>query len=339
MKKWISTLFALIIMLLIILDTKTAIQGAQEGINLCLYTVIPSLFPFFILSGFINQKLWGTSSSFLNTLGKICKIPKGAESILLLGFTGGYPVGAQLISQSYKNYGLTRKNAKRMLGFCNNAGPSFIFGILSPQFSNPITPWVIWLIHLLSAFLTGKYLTGNNDGKCILDEQHTTNFSKNVENAIKTTALVSGWIIFFRVILTYCNKWFMWVFPEPVKIIFCGLIELSNGSCQLIRIENESLRFLIACVLLAAGGLCVGMQTVSVTESLGIGMYFPGKVLQVLFTLILGSIIQPLLFQDCKIHPLFILVISVMTATLIWIINSAERKNKVAFRKKIMYNT
>ena len=33
-------------MLVLILDAKTALAGAKEGIQLCLYTVIPSLFPF-----------------------------------------------------------------------------------------------------------------------------------------------------------------------------------------------------------------------------------------------------------------------------------------------------
>ena len=37
-------------MLALILDGRTAIEGARQGIGLCLRTVIPSLFPFFVLS-------------------------------------------------------------------------------------------------------------------------------------------------------------------------------------------------------------------------------------------------------------------------------------------------
>ena len=37
-------------MLVLILDGKAALLGAQAGVELCLNTVIPSLFPFFVLS-------------------------------------------------------------------------------------------------------------------------------------------------------------------------------------------------------------------------------------------------------------------------------------------------
>ena len=37
-------------MLMLILDGRTALTGAAEGIDLCIRTVIPALFPFFVLS-------------------------------------------------------------------------------------------------------------------------------------------------------------------------------------------------------------------------------------------------------------------------------------------------
>ena len=35
-------------LLVLIFDSSLAIQGAREGVELCLRTVIPSLFPFFV---------------------------------------------------------------------------------------------------------------------------------------------------------------------------------------------------------------------------------------------------------------------------------------------------
>ena len=40
-------------MLVLILDSKTALAGAREGIDLCIRTVIPSLFPFFLFFVYI----------------------------------------------------------------------------------------------------------------------------------------------------------------------------------------------------------------------------------------------------------------------------------------------
>ena len=96
MKHRIRTgIFASLGMLLLILDTKTAIQGAQEGIRLCIMTVIPSLFPFFVLSSLLTGALTGVRLRFLRPIGKLCRMPAGSESLLLIGMLGGYPTGAK----------------------------------------------------------------------------------------------------------------------------------------------------------------------------------------------------------------------------------------------------
>ena len=49
-------------MLALILDGRTAIDGARQGIELCLRTVIPSLFPFFVLSILLTSSLLGMAN-------------------------------------------------------------------------------------------------------------------------------------------------------------------------------------------------------------------------------------------------------------------------------------
>ena len=41
-------------LLILILDGGTAIEGVRTGINICIRTLIPSLFPFMVLCGLIN---------------------------------------------------------------------------------------------------------------------------------------------------------------------------------------------------------------------------------------------------------------------------------------------
>ena len=121
----------------LIVDSQSALMGAREGLELCIKTVIPSLMPFFFLSVLLTNRLSGKKISMLRPLGRILRLPEGAESIFLIGILGGYPVGAQAISQAAQAGSLDRSNAKRMLGFCSNAGPSFNFGILGRMFSSP----------------------------------------------------------------------------------------------------------------------------------------------------------------------------------------------------------
>lgn len=80
-------------MLALILDGRTAIDGARQGIELCLRTVIPSLFPFFVLSILLTSSLLGSSLAVLRPLGRLFGMPDGAESLLIRRFWAGIPWG------------------------------------------------------------------------------------------------------------------------------------------------------------------------------------------------------------------------------------------------------
>ena len=59
----------------------------------------------------------------------------------------------------------------------------------------------------------------------------------------------------------------------------------------MLAVTDVSARFCICSGILAFGGLCVTMQTVSVTAGLSLKPYFWGKLLQTLFSLALAALI------------------------------------------------
>ena len=290
-----------IAMLFIIFDARTAARSAYEGIELCLRTVIPSLLPFFVLSGVINSCLMGSQFRVLRPLGRLCKIPKGTESLLVLGFLAGYPVGAQLVTQSYQEGKISQKTARRMLGFCNNAGPGFLFGMLSPLFSSVKILWVLWLIQILCALIAGILIPATPEPAAHISTHGSISFAEALSKALRSLALVCGWVIIFRIIIGFCNRWFLWLLPTPIQILISGILELTNGCVLLNKLPCEGLRFLLSGALLAFGGLCVAMQTTSVTTGLGTGWYFPGKVLQTTLCMLICLLLQPVLFANTEV--------------------------------------
>lgn len=284
-------------MILLILDPQTALSGAKEGIELCLYTVIPSLFPFLFLSAIVNRILSGKRVKILHPLQKLCGIPEGAESIFLLGFLGGYPVGAQAIGQAYQNGQLERASARRLLGFCSNAGPAFIFGMVSSLFTTWYPAWAIWIIQILSALITGVLLPGKTQDTCRMDEGSPLSMPQVLEQSIKAMANICGWVVLFRVLIAICSRWFLWLLPQQAQVLFTGILELSNGCVALRAIPSQGKRFVYSACMLSFGGLCVGMQTVSSVKDLGSGMYFPGKLLQGMISFLLADLTQCFLFS------------------------------------------
>lgn len=258
---------------------------------------------------------------------------------MLLGYVSGYPVGAQLITQSFREGKLSADAARRMLGFCNNAGPAFLFGMLSPLFDNIGIIWALWGIHILSGLLVGCFLPGRRNGVCCTNANHQITIVQSMQNAIRVMASVCGWVIGFRIVIGFCERWFLWILPNEMQALFSGLLELTNGCVLLQEVSCAGTRFILAAVMLSFGGICVAMQTLSVTEGLGSGWYLPGKLLQTVFSLILSSWTQMFLFNsensvEISVTSLFLL--AVITALGIY---SSTNKKVVAFGRKVLYNS
>ena len=297
-------LFGTIGLLVLILDSRTAIAGGQEGIQLCLKTVIPALFPFFIISSLVCQSFVGEEILILRPLGRLCRIPNGSESLLLLGFLGGYPVGAKNIVNAEQSRAICREDARRMMGFCNNAGPAFLFGMAGILFENKIIPWVLWAIHIFTAIVVACVLPGRAKTVCKLTKPQKNSITKDVESSIRTMANICAWVILFRVILSFANKWLFFLFPLEVRVCITGLTELSNGIIALSTITNVGLRFILCAGLLSFGGLCVAMQTISISGTLGTGYYFPGKLIQGCLSIVIAYFLQNIVFTGTNIFTL-----------------------------------
>lgn len=285
-RKRVLSLFSALGMLILIFDGKTALYGANSGIELCLKTVIPALFPFFVLSSALIRNA-SPGGKRMKNVCTFFRLPKGIESMLLPCLLGGYPVGAQSTYQLYKSRQLTKPEAEKMLAFCNNAGPSFLFGIVGQMFPNEWMVWAQWGIHITGALVAAQcvVISDSSENSC----KHTPLLSKNhMSDSIVTMGIVCGWIILFRVLIAFLDRWFLWMFPQTIRVAFIGALELSNGCCELSRIASVPIRFILCSVMLASGGLCVTMQTSSVTQGLSLKYYWLGKLVQISVCLILS---------------------------------------------------
>jgi hypothetical protein len=93
-----------------VFDSRGISVAVFESIQLCLNTVIPSLFAFLALS------------TFLMSSGII----KGEVAIFILSMLGGYPVGAKLIADS----SLTKERKQHMLMYCFCGSPVFLIALI-----------------------------------------------------------------------------------------------------------------------------------------------------------------------------------------------------------------
>ena len=324
-KRMYKSMIIALCMLLLILDTKTAINGAAEGVELSIRVLIPSLLPFFLVSVLLTDMLSGPST-ITRPIGALLKIPQGSESLFIIGMLGGYPVGAQVVCQATKNEILDKRDAARMMAFCNNAGPAFLFGVISTQFPSHIYTWFIWAILILSTILTAVILPGGNTDKITIHATKHITITQAMEKSVKTLSGVCAWVIIFRVILAFVERWFLWILPSAFQIAVQMLLELANGSIVLNEIGNIGVRFLVTTVGLSLGGFCVLLQTMSVSSTVGIGKYIPGKLIQTCISIILSI---PMVFiLNTGISPLYMVAILLCFVPAIVILSNFRKKRQ-----------
>ena len=338
-KRFVFSILAAFGILFLILDSKTAISGAQDGIHMCLSSVVPSIFPFLVLSGFLTSALCGANYPFLRPLSRLLGIPKGSEGIFLSGILGGYPIGAQEVHAAWKNGQLDATQANRMLSFCSNAGPAFLFGILSTQFPERWMLWLLWGIQILSAILISLVLPGRSRTSNIQRQIKPISFIYALKRGVSTMGYVCGWIILFRVVIAFLDRWVLWLLPDAIQVVICGILELANGCCSLSLIDSIGLRFVVSSGVLAFGGICVLMQTASIIDGLDSRWYVIGKSLQLMISAWLAVLTQNLIFpQEYKVQFSSILTLMIAIMFIIVFLVLRKQKKRVAFCLPMLYN-
>lgn len=336
MKRSATTFICLFFMGILILDTKTALLGAYEGIELCIKTVIPSLFPFIVLSMLLTSALLGSFIPLLKPIGKLLRMPQGAESLWLTGCLGGYPVGAQCIGQAVKSGALHPGDGKRMLCFCANAGPSFLFGMGMVIFEDLGLCFALWLTHILSSVIVG-ILTPAKAESCVkLQTSSPITLPQALPKATATMGMICGWVVLFKILLRILHKWILAYVPATAQILLSGLLELSNGCIALLAVENMAHRFILFSVFLAFGGTCVAMQTASVAPDTR--WYLPSKIAQAAVSGFLSILSAGLLFPEvASVHPLCLPFCGILI--LLYPVSLRKiRKKALAFSPKLRYN-
>lgn len=294
-----------------LLQPQTATVAIGTGLQVCATAILPSLFPFFVLTDYwiTRGHARALSRSAEPLMKHLFHLPGSSASAFLLGSIGGYPVGARTVAQLYTQKLLSREQAEQALLFCNNAGPAFVLGVLGGGlFQSTFAGVILYLIHLLSAVLTGVLLRP----KSVPTDSHTFPAQKQgpsisqcwtqaISGGGKTALQVCIFVLFFSVV-TECIQGFLPV--QPYTFLLTASLELAGGARLLGQSSlPATLQFSVSALILGWGGLCVMMQSLSVLQSAGLSgkKLLIGKLSQGIISFLLATIAAPLLplSQNC----------------------------------------
>ena len=85
-------------------------EGVHDGLSLAAGRALPALVPFFLASGLLVRTDFAETFGRLlaRPLARLYRLPPAAASAVLLGLTGGYPVGAATAAALLEQGALSR---------------------------------------------------------------------------------------------------------------------------------------------------------------------------------------------------------------------------------------
>lgn len=287
-----TTLFLLLAMVFLILDSRCAADSAREALFLCGKTLIPSLFPLFVLGGMLVPALVQIR---IPGLSRILGFPEG---YFLLGLLGGYPLGAACIARAAERGDLRAEDAERLTGLCSLCGPGFLFGVVGTLLS-PGAAAVVFALQLEAALLTAALWPGATTTR-IQAQAEAVSLSDTLNKATQSILTVCGWVTLAAVAAGFLRRWVLALLPEGIAVVLTGLMELTNGILAAGNLGKDA-RFLLCGLFASFGGISVLLQIRGVSPGIRMGQCIGQKTVHAVITTALAFLYLrtgiPALFQ------------------------------------------
>ena len=191
----------------------TAAVWVSDGLRLCATKLIPSLFPFMVVSSLL------VSGGAGELLARLCRIPFkalfgiGGECgcAVALGWLCGFPVGAKCAREFYESGRINIRDYERALCICSTPSPAFLIGAVGREMlGSPLLGGILYVISLLSCATVGIFL--KRFGKPLPKStataqkpQKNDSFIRSLTKAVSDGAMsmicVCAFVIFFSAFL------------------------------------------------------------------------------------------------------------------------------------------
>lgn len=265
-------IFVIVIGILLLVKRTQVADEVSSGLAVCGEVLIPSLFPFMMLSSFaVKSGVFGSMNRIVSPLTqKIFRLSGECFSALFFGFIGGYPVGASIVSELYEQGKITEKDVRHIFSFCVNAGPAFIVTAAGEMMLGSKTAGVVMLVSVcLASVVTGVVYTffkkKTEHGKITKTE------TKNLSQALVDSAFSSSqsmisvctWVLIFSAFSGIIQSF---IKNETILLIYTAFSEVTTGIGSAAKLGGIPL----ASAVISFGGVCVMCQLLPTIKKCGV---------------------------------------------------------------------
>ncbi len=278
LKKAIAILGSILAFILFFANVENLKLSINEAFEFCVFSLIPSIFIFMILSSFILYS--SAFSGFLDTIPNgvfyklgICK--KYTSPILLCSFCG-FVNGPMLICEDFKKNGGSEVDFSNAIILSSNAGFGFLAGCVGARIWNDaLLGILLFVFQIFSSLLLGKLILKHpcQDDKCNMKNQQSaislsSAFSRAVTSSTLTIISICAFVVVFSCFINVFLGAIGVEKDSSIYVIVNIFFEFCKGSFLAVNLENIYLSAFLSGFCIGFGGICVHFQTFSVCEGL-----------------------------------------------------------------------
>ena len=263
----IYTFFLFIFLFLLLFNIKTVIAAVREAMKMCADSIVPSLFPFMIVSDMLISSSGNDCITEYagRIFEKVFKISRYAVSAFILGILCGFPIGSKVCASLYQNGKISKEECETAVCFCNNTSPSFVIGAIGvTMLSDVKTGITLYLIQILSSVICGLFLSHRKrnctyfDG-CVTDTKYNS-FIDSVKDSACNMLFLSALIITFSLIAKIL---LIYIKSDCFSAFFCAFLEIGTASKTISTMLYQDYSFFAPLMAFAVSfsGFSVYMQT------------------------------------------------------------------------------
>ena len=257
-KRQIATATCLLLCITMLCFSKEMKLGVLEGIRLSSEILIPTLFPFFILSDYWSKNFYiSDSSPFSRIFVRLFHIPPRGLLAFITGIICGFPLGVKVARDLYDRDEIDQGQLTSLCGFSNNPSMAFVIsGVGLGIFGSVSIGILLFLSCLLSAIACGVLFRQEETKvtKHANISRQKFNLVESIKNAGLTSITVSSYVIFFSAIICVVKN-------SPLLAPYlelCSAVEIISKSSF-----NTSQKLALIAFSLGFSGLSVHMQSFS----------------------------------------------------------------------------
>lgn len=273
--------FLLLFLIEIFDHTKFIINVFYEASISWYKNLIPTLFPFFIITDLLsNYGFINFISKIFGQIMVIFKLPKKTSYALFMSMASGFPGNSKLIKELLETGEITSQEASKLLTFTHFSNPLFIIGTIGLIFlNNQKIGLLILIVHYLTNFITGFLFRNIYKETSVINKKKErttlpfiTVLLKSINNAVNTMFLIYGIIIFTSLLTNIIT--INLNLSSFQKSLLTSFLEITQG-LKLIANEplNISIKTSLITFFLSFGGISIHMQVMGILANYKINYY------------------------------------------------------------------